>query len=103
MAAWLDQTAPTDIVLVGNPKADDTLKLLSVINNKFTPEAGVTLKPLERKEEDPAQTLLVAQNKQNMDGKATAYVCSAYSCQQPINDPQELENAVTTVSDSLSV
>jgi uncharacterized protein YyaL (SSP411 family) len=91
MAAWLDQTAPTDIVIVGNPKADDTLKLLSVINNKFTPEAGVTLKPLEPKEEDPAQTALVAQNKQNMDGKATAYVCKAYSCQQPINDPQELE------------
>ena len=90
MAVWLNHTAGTDITIVGNRQASDTQQLLFVINNKFNPEAIITLKPLQPEENNLAQLAPSIQNKHAIDGKATVHVCKDYSCHQPVNDPRKL-------------
>ena len=90
MAVWLNHTAGTDITIVGNRQASDTQQLLFVINNKFNPEAIITLKPLQPEESNLTQLAPSIQNKHAIDGKATVHVCKDYSCHQPVNDPRKL-------------
>ncbi|MGI6129847.1 MAG: thioredoxin domain-containing protein [bacterium] len=91
MAVWLDQIPPLDITIVGNQKAEDTQNLLSVINNKFKPQIGVTLKQLEVESDELVKFAPFVQDRQAIDNKATAYVCKDYSCYPPVNEREKLE------------
>ncbi|XP_056627912.1 spermatogenesis-associated protein 20 isoform X2 [Triplophysa dalaica] len=77
------------IVICGQPDAEDTLSLISTVNSLFLPHKvlmladGNTESFLYKKL--PILSTLVLK-----DSKATAYVCENFTCALPITCPQEL-------------
>lgn len=64
-------------------------KLLQPIRDKFLPNKVIALAGAEDAQLGGRIPLLVG--KRAIDGKATAYVCRNYSCQQPVTTAAELE------------
>jgi uncharacterized protein YyaL (SSP411 family) len=78
-----------EIVVVGCPAAD-TLKLLDPLRKMFLPRKVVLFRPAG--EESPPITALApfAKPMQAVDGRATAYVCSHFRCENPTTDPRKM-------------
>ncbi|HLI25537.1 MAG TPA: thioredoxin domain-containing protein [Chloroflexota bacterium] len=79
---------PYEIALVGEPDAEDTADLLDVIYGTFLPNKVVAL----RRPGDVASAAAIAllANREAIGGRATAYVCRHFACEQPTTDPAEL-------------
>jgi uncharacterized protein YyaL (SSP411 family) len=77
---------PREVVLVGRPDDAETAALLAGIHAAYVPNKTVVLV-------SPASTqrLPVAEGKPQVDGRATAYVCYAYTCSPPVTSASELE------------
>ncbi len=77
---------PREVVVVGRPTDAATSALAAGIHAAYVPNKIVV--PI-----DPASArrLPVAEGKSQVDGRATAYVCHAYTCSQPVTSASELE------------
>jgi uncharacterized protein YyaL (SSP411 family) len=82
----------TEVVIVGTPKAPDTLEMLSGMRKCFSPQIVTLLKDPNADPERLAALAPFTANHAAIDGKATAYVCSNYSCKSPTTDPLQLKN-----------
>ncbi len=79
---------PYEIALIGETGAPDMSALIRTVYSLYLPNkvlAGCTPDDEEAAELTP---LLVGRS--TRDGKATAYVCVNYACQNPTTDPEEL-------------
>ena len=77
------------IVIVGDRDAADTQALMAVVRARYMPTAVVVpLSPAHR----PALAALLPWTAalQPREGKATAFVCRDFTCQQPATSPKEL-------------
>ena len=86
-----------EIVIVGTPGADDTLALERVLARRYLPWAIV----VPRDPAIAASALARAPWLQAMtmrDGRATAYVCEDFACQQPVTDGDALERQLENAS-----
>jgi uncharacterized protein YyaL (SSP411 family) len=79
---------PKEIVVVGQPGADDTLALLREVWTRYLPNK-VVAQSAERDEEASSIAPLL-RDRPALGGRATAYVCENYSCLQPVTTPAEL-------------
>jgi hypothetical protein len=79
---------PKEIVVAGQPGADDTLALLREVWTRYLPNK-VVAQSAERDEEAASVTPLL-RDRPALGGRATAYVCENYSCLQPVTTPAEL-------------
>jgi uncharacterized protein YyaL (SSP411 family) len=82
----------TEVVIVGSPKAPDTLKMLSVMKKCFSPQIVTLLKDPNSDSKRLAALAPFTAIHTAIDGKATAYVCRNYSCKSPTTDPLQLKN-----------
>lgn len=75
-----------EIVIVGDPRADDTKAMLKALRSRFIPNKVMLLRPVE--EESPAIVGIAkfTEDQRSLDGKATAYVCRNYVCELPTTD-----------------
>jgi uncharacterized protein YyaL (SSP411 family) len=73
-----------EIAIVGDPAADDTRAMLAALTGGFRPNQVVALGPGG----DGARPGLLA-GRTAQDGRATATVCEAGTCQAPTTDPAE--------------
>ncbi len=71
------------IVIVGDREAADTKTMLATVNSFFLPTA--TMRFYDRCSEEIGEY-------NEIDNKATAYVCKNFACQPPINDVAKLRN-----------
>ncbi len=78
---------PEEIAILGDATADDTQELLRVLYGHYRPSKVVAL-GLPKGDQEAAVPLLAA--KSQLEGHATAYVCHHFTCQTPVNTPQEL-------------
>ena len=78
---------PKEIALVGKDK-NDIQPLLELVWHKYLPNKVVAPNPGDDTQAIEALPLL--QNRPLIDGKATAYVCQNYTCQQPVTEPEAL-------------
>lgn len=89
-----------EIVVAGDPEADDTRALLAVVREAFRPEAVVHLRPPDGTAEADAlidlAPYLGAQPPQN--GRATAYVCTDFACRAPAHSPDALRDQLADAS-----
>ena len=76
----------TQIVIAGATDADDTRALEAEVSRHHMPWAVVI--PVSGVSRTPTLPWLGAMAPR--DGKATAYVCSDFTCQAPVTDPEEL-------------
>ncbi len=79
---------PREVVLVGEPEATDTRKLLETVYARYLPNKVVAGRA-EDDEESVGLVPLLA-DRPTRGGHATAYVCEGYACQSPTTEPEEL-------------
>lgn len=79
-----------EIVIAGPSDSSDTQEMLSAIRSRFIPNKVVLLRPTEN--ETPAIVKMAPYTKDQttQHGKATAYVCEKFVCNQPITEAKEL-------------
>ncbi len=82
---------PREIAIVGDPDSADTQALLGVVRDGYRPFQVVALGVLDA--QSPSVPLL--QDRGQLDGQATAYVCRDFACQAPITIPLELEELLS--------
>jgi uncharacterized protein len=88
---WLQALAyavwqPREIAIVGDPEAADTQALLNIVRTGYRPFQVVALGSPNA--QPPVVPLL--QDRDLVDGRATAYVCRAFACQAPVTEQKAL-------------
>jgi hypothetical protein len=78
--------AHREIAIIGDPQAEDTAAILAASREGFRPHQVVALRPAQ--EETPIPVL---QHREQIDDRATAYVCENFTCRPPITDVEKLK------------
>ena len=78
---------PKQVILVGDPKAEDTRAMLDVLHARFLPQRIVMVLKDDESRRKLAGYMEVVETMTPHQGKATAYVCENYTCKLPTTDP----------------
>ncbi len=85
------QSAPSyEIVIAGNPDAEDTRKMLQALGQHFVPNKIVLMRPLDSEDPDISRIAEFTKYQKAVNDKATAYVCLKYACKNPTTDPAKM-------------
>jgi hypothetical protein len=79
-----------EIVIVGDPEAEDTKDMLNSLRKHFIPYKVVLLKPAGQETADITRIAEYTEYHSSFDGKATAYVCLDFACKMPVTDTEEM-------------
>ena len=79
-----------EVVIVGETRKKDTRDMISALRSVFAPRTIVLFVPAEEKSPDIFKLAPFTAAYQAIDGQATAYVCSDYSCQNPTTKPEHM-------------
>ncbi len=84
-----------EVVVVGDPSAEDTREMLQALRTCYVPNRVVLLRPATQ--EAPAIDLLApfVARQHAVDGQATAYVCRDFHCEQPTTDVDHMITLLT--------
>ena len=85
----------SEVIIAGNKDRVDTQALLTALRKSFLPNKIVVFRP-----ENPVQTDIetiapYVQSHDCINGLATAYVCSNFTCSLPTNDPEQMISLLT--------
>jgi uncharacterized protein YyaL (SSP411 family) len=75
-----------EVVIAGRAQAEDTKAMLQALRTPFLPNKVVLFNPDERESDEIAQLAEFIRSQSSIDGRATAYVCTDYSCELPTTD-----------------
>ncbi|MEE8469123.1 MAG: thioredoxin domain-containing protein, partial [Planctomycetota bacterium] len=78
-----------EVVIVGDPAAEDTRAMLRALHSAWLPNKVVVLRPAGDAQAVIALVPYLA-DQGMLDGRATAYVCENFACQAPTNELQKL-------------
>ena len=81
-----------EVVVVGKRNADDTRRILNVMNRKYLPNHSVIFKEADTSGTIPIPGAEYLRYYEMKDGKATAYVCENFACRNPATDPADLSS-----------
>ncbi len=81
-----------EIVIAGDPCAEDTKVMLDIVTTRFLPNGVVVLAPEDSRK---GERLPITKDKKSLEGKATAYICNGFTCSLPITDTDELIKALS--------
>ena len=84
-------SAPEEIAIVGDLASHETRELLKVVYETYRPSKVVAV-GLPNDDGEAAVPLLAG--RRQLDGRATAYVCQHFACQQPVTEPEALAVAM---------
>jgi uncharacterized protein len=91
LTAWQDiNTQPTQIVIAGTRGAEDTEVLLGIVDEIVVSRGLVLLADDADNQAYLSQNLPFLESVVRLDNKATAYICSDFTCKMPITDPKAL-------------
>jgi uncharacterized protein YyaL (SSP411 family) len=82
-------STPYEVAIVGDPNEPDTKALLDAVYSAYLPNKVVASRA--EVDEEAAGFIPLLAERPTRDGKATAYVCVQYACQNPTTDPEELK------------
>ncbi len=80
----------SEVVITGNPGSEDTRSLLRTLRKTFSPNKVVLLNPDNSDGNEIHNVAPFTRELKSINGKATAHVCSNYTCMQPTNDPETM-------------
>jgi len=88
LVAALDfwQSTPKQIVIAGNPNADDTGAMLRLVHGRFIPNKVLSVVDGGPQQAEVARVVPFLAEMTPRNGRATIYVCRNYSCRLPTND-----------------
>jgi len=73
----------SEVVIAGNPDAQDTQTMIRKLHNKYLPRTTILFNPILSGSDALVPNLRAYKM---VDGKATAYVCERFACQAPTTD-----------------
>ncbi len=79
-----------EVVIVGKTESEDTKAMLKALRRKFIPDKIVLFRPSEQELPEIGSLSEFIKNKESLNSKATAYVCSDYTCKSPTTDISEM-------------
>ena len=86
LSALLFANGPSyEVVISGDPEADDTRKMLDRLKRHYSPNKVLLLRPEEDK--DLLELISALKYQEALNGRATAYVCQDFQCSAPTTDP----------------
>jgi hypothetical protein len=92
LTAWQHiDTKPSQVVIAGKRGAADTEALLHIVANNFSRPRLVLLADGAENQAYLAKQLPFLETVVRLEGKATAYVCSDFTCKMPVTDPKALQ------------
>jgi uncharacterized protein YyaL (SSP411 family) len=81
----------SEIVIVGNKNEKDTQKMIQRINSIYLPNKVVILKEPDIKDSLIEELVPFIKNYNQIENKATVYICKNQKCQSPVTDIEELK------------
>ena len=91
MAALDYQLGPSyEIVITGEPGAEDTNALVRTVRSTYLPNSVVLFRPAGEPESPIDQVAPYAASMTAVDGRASAYVCRDFVCASPVTDAEAL-------------
>ncbi len=82
-----------EIVIAGDPKDETTQAMVALIQKTFLPNKVMLLLPDGSSAEELLRLCPDLKNMLPLQGKTAAYICTGFSCQNPITDLEELRQA----------
>ncbi|QBD81431.1 thioredoxin domain-containing protein [Ktedonosporobacter rubrisoli] len=79
-----------EIAIVGDAESPEARALLECVNSRYLPNSVLACAAPENREVVSAIPLL--QDRPLKNGKATAYVCQQFACQEPVNTAEDLKH-----------
>ncbi len=83
-----------ELVIVGDPEAEDTRALLAVAREGFFPSRVVLLRPPGAEGAAIVELAPFTREFDLLDGGAAAYLCSGYACERPVSEPDALRDLI---------
>jgi len=80
----------SQVVIVGNPRSEDTITMIDVLQGSFVPKKVMMFRSTEEQNPDIVQLAGYTRNLESIDGKATAYVCRDFRCDLPTTDEKKM-------------
>jgi uncharacterized protein YyaL (SSP411 family) len=79
---------PTEVAFVGTPGEAESDALLRVVGRAYLPNTVTVLR--RARESGDEELIPLLRGRTAREGRATAYVCERFACQQPVTDPAAL-------------
>jgi uncharacterized protein YyaL (SSP411 family) len=79
-----------EIVIVGNHQGKDTMDILRILRTQFIPNKVILFRPSGQDAPDISRIAAFTKNLSSIDGKATVYVCTNYTCKMPTTDTSKM-------------
>ena len=86
-----DSSLHQEVVIVGDHDAEDTRELLATARKGYHPHRLI----LAGQSEGEGPSLLPFKGRSPVNGRASAYVCSGYSCHTPVTEADALAHLLT--------
>jgi uncharacterized protein YyaL (SSP411 family) len=77
---------PKQVIIAGKPNAEDTMKMLKRVYDRFLPNKVILLADGGKGQKYLSKYLPFIASMRMLDGRATAYVCENYTCKLPTTD-----------------
>jgi hypothetical protein len=90
-----------EVVIVGDPDAEDTQAMLAALREDFNPNKVVLLRP-ESVDTPILELAEFTKSMSSIDGAATAYVCSNYYCQKPTTDVRVMRELLQVAGEQVT-
>lgn len=90
LALQADVAPSAQVVVVGRSGAPDTEAMLRAVRRVYAPQAVVLLVPEGEARGEVEALVPYVSGMRMVDGKATAYLCRHFACQEPTTDPEEV-------------
>ena len=83
-----------ELVIVGDPDAEDTRSLLAVAREGYHPNLVVLLRPPGMRGKAIVELAPFTESFGLLDGRAAAYLCSGFACERPVSEPDALRDLI---------
>jgi len=80
----------SQVVIVGNPRSEDTTSMIRSLQGSFLPHKVVMLRSTEEHDPDLISFAEYTRGLESIEGKATAYVCRNFRCDLPTTDEKQM-------------
>jgi uncharacterized protein YyaL (SSP411 family) len=79
-----------EVVIVGDPHAEDTAAMIKELGRRFLPNEVALLNRSDGKSPEMASLAEFTRDQSSIGGKATAYVCVNHTCKSPTTDVNKM-------------
>ena len=91
MVAFDSLMAPSlEIVISGKTGSEDTDEMIGALRHRYLPGATIIFRPAGEDSQDIVRLAPFTRDQLPLDGRATAYICTAHACRRPVTAIPEM-------------